>query len=97
MQRFQPVLNKFKNAFFDGNDSDAEVANAPKPRAAAGRGRGGKTVGSSQSSGRATAPAKAPQKTKRAAVAPINEACLGESEEEVKGPQQKRRRIVAKE
>ena len=25
MQRFQPVINKFKNAFFGGEDSDAEV------------------------------------------------------------------------
>ena len=37
MQRFQPVINKFKNAFFGGEDSDAEVMEKPKPK---GRGAG---------------------------------------------------------
>ena len=36
MQRFQPVIQKFKNAFFDGNDSDSEISikSGTRPKAA---------------------------------------------------------------
>ena len=39
MQRFQPVIQKFKDAFFDGNDSDSEISiksktSGPRARAA---------------------------------------------------------------
>ena len=33
MQRFQPVVQKFKNAFFGGNDSDSEISLKSNPRA----------------------------------------------------------------
>ena len=33
MQRFQPVVQKFKNAFFGGNDSDSEISIKSNPRA----------------------------------------------------------------
>ena len=46
MQRFQPVINKFKHAFFDGGDSDVE-AMEPKAR---GRGAGRGSRGSAQKS-----------------------------------------------
>ena len=32
MQRFQPVVQKFKNAFFGGNDSDSELSMKANPR-----------------------------------------------------------------
>lgn len=35
MQRFQPVVQKFKNAFFGGNDSDSEISMKSNPRAKA--------------------------------------------------------------
>ena len=48
LQRFAPVINKFKNAFYDGENEDPECAEKKKapraPRAAGptrGRGRGG--------------------------------------------------------
>ena len=44
MQRFNPVINKFKNAFFQGEDSDVEVSSKVGTSGrgrGAGRGRGG--------------------------------------------------------
>ncbi len=77
MQRFDPLIQKFKDAFFDGQDADPECT-APAGRGRGTRGgrggaRGGKTAaGSSQASsaalgrgrGGATKPAEkeAPQK-----------------------------------
>jgi len=31
MERFDPVIKKFKNAFFDGADSDSEIGMKAKP------------------------------------------------------------------
>ena len=56
MERFQPVISKFKDAFFDGADSESGDYNAPRKGAAArggagrGRGRGGSGLNSQRSS-----------------------------------------------
>lgn len=86
MQIFQPVINKFKAAFFDGHDSDTDAM--AKPRAARGTGRGthgGKIAGSSQESSgvNGLGPVRKPVASKkRQAVEPINEACLGDSDDD---------------
>jgi hypothetical protein len=33
LKRFQPVLDKFKHAFFDGNSSDSQISQTSKPSA----------------------------------------------------------------
>ena len=36
MERFEPVIKKFKNAFFDGGDSDSEISMKSKPASSRG-------------------------------------------------------------
>ena len=77
MKRFDPLFQKFKDAFFDGEDADPECAatTAGRGRGGARGGRGGRggrgaaNAGSSQASGasgvgrgRGAAPPKAPEK-----------------------------------
>ena len=85
MQRFQPVINKFKNAFFGGDDSDAEVLEKAKPKArGAGRGAARGSSPNSQlsgSNGRGRGRGRGASKTRPPAAAPINEACLGDSDD----------------
>ena len=102
MQRFQPVINKFKSAFFAGYESDEAVAVKKPLSRGRGQGRGVRgvgtvTAGSSQSSnGIKLATGTIPSKKRKAE--PINEAVFDDSDgvEEVKVPQ-KRRKIAAKE
>ena len=96
MKRFKPVFNKFKQAFFDGNDSDAEIAARPRPRAAAGasggRGRGRGAAASSQSSTSVGQQPAVGGKRVRAAQ-PINEAALEDDEDDGQARPQQRRRL----
>jgi hypothetical protein len=77
MKRFDPLFQKFKDAFFDGKDADPDCAatTAGRGRGGARGGRGGRggrgaaNTGSSQASGtagagrgRGAAPPKAPEK-----------------------------------
>lgn len=52
MKRYQPAIDKFKNAFFDGHDSDNEASFNSKS-SAAGRGRGAKRTPSTNNKKRA--------------------------------------------
>jgi len=100
MQRFQPVINKFKSAFFEGDDSDAEaISQQAKPKArGVGRGaRGGASQSSKTSAANGTKGGGRGRKATKAkpAAEPINETCLEDSDnnEEVKQPVQKRRKV----
>lgn len=99
MQRFQPVINKFKSAFFDGEDSDNEAQIAPKPRGRGGLGRGGRGRGaaaSSQSSNVSQGRGRGNGVKSRQKVEPINEAALGDSDEEVRQPANSKKKLTAK-
>ena len=57
MKRFVPVINKFKETFFDGNEEDPECApikGRGKPRAAGGAKRGRKNEESASQASQAT-------------------------------------------
>ena len=97
MRRFQPVINKFKSAFFDGGDSDGEASETIKARGR-GRGRGTATNGSSQASQNAKGRAYGQKRPRASAAASINQACFEVSDEdEPKPTSAKRRKVAAKE
>lgn len=94
MARFQPVINKFKSVFFDGEDSEQDVAMA-SASAARGRGRGRGSRGAAQS-GESSQAANGKPKSKRKAAAPINEAIFEDSDAEERNESKvstKRRRL----